>query len=84
MYFKAHVHVHIKHSIHARLYVLFFIRLDDFTNTLSDEICLDFTRSMNKIMFDETVTGNPSMFPFVTLPEPEEKPVPQTGQRVFT
>ena len=58
---------------------LIISRLDGFTSVLSDEICLDFTRSMNKIMFDETVTGNPAMFPFVTLPEPDEKPIPQTG-----
>ena len=57
----------------------FYFRLDGFTDTLSQEISLEFTRSMNKILFDKTVTSTPSLFPFVTLPEPEDRPVPETG-----
>ena len=54
-------------------------RLDESVDILSEEVCLDFTRSMNKILFDKTVTANPVTFPFVTLPEPDERPVPNTG-----
>ena len=54
-------------------------RLDGQTDALTQEVGLDFTRAMNRILFDKTVSSSPATFPFVTLPEPEEVQVPRTG-----
>jgi len=49
------------------------------SEVLCKEVCLEFTRSHNRILFDKTVTSQPDQFPFVTLPEPEPEVVPETG-----
>ena len=54
--------------------------LDGCSSALSKEIQLEFTRTMNRILFDKTVTAQPGAFPFVTLPEPHAEVVPQTGK----
>ena len=46
---------------------------------LSNEIKLDFARAMNKISFDRIVRGLPEKFWYVTLPEPHQEVVPETG-----
>lgn len=59
--------------------MLYTCRLDVHADSLSEEISLDFTRAMNKILFDKTVATNPVTFPFVTIPEQEITPVPYKG-----
>ena len=56
--------------------------LDGCSSALSNEIQLEFTRTMNRILFDKTVTARPGAFPFVTLPEPHVEVVPQTGEYI--
>ena len=56
--------------------------LDGCSSALSKEIRLEFTRTMNRILFDKTVTAQPGAFPFVTLPEPHVEAVPQTGEYI--
>ena len=53
--------------------------LDSCSDALSSELQLDFTRTMNRILFDKTVTTKPGTFPFVTLPDPHIETVPQRG-----
>ena len=53
--------------------------MDAVSEALCKEVCLEYTRSHNKILFDKTVTGQPDVFPYVTLPDPEPEIVPQTG-----
>ena len=55
-------------------------RLDGCSSALSKEIQLEFTRTMNRILFDKTVTSQPGAFPFVTLPEPHVEVIPETGK----
>lgn len=56
--------------------------LDVHIDSLRQEIGLDFTRAMNKIMFDKTIMSNPAAFPFVVLPEPEQTIVPAKGTKL--
>ena len=56
--------------------------LDVHVDSLRQEISLDFTRAMNKIMFDKTIMSNPAAFPFVVLPEPEQTIVPAKGTKL--
>ena len=63
---------------------LILCSLDPHTDSLTEEIGLDFTRAMNKILFDKIVTANPVTFPFVTLPEPEVVAVPDKGMSIHT
>ena len=63
---------------------LILYSLDPHTDSLTEEIGLDFTRAMNKILFDKIVTANPVTFPFVTLPEPEVVAVPDKGMSIHT
>jgi len=53
--------------------------MDAVSEVLCKEVCLEFTRSHNRILFDKTVTSQPDLFPFVTLPDPEPELVPETG-----
>lgn len=53
--------------------------LDGCSSALSKEVQLEFTRSMNRILFDKTVTSQPGTFPFVTLPDPHVEKVPERG-----
>ena len=53
--------------------------LDGCASALSKEVQLEFTRTMNRILFDKTVTAQPGTFPFVTLPDPKVEKVPETG-----
>ena len=55
-------------------------RMDACSENLSKEVSLDFTRSMNQILFDKTVLSEPGTFPFVTLPDPLEEKVLETGE----
>ena len=54
--------------------------LDACSDGLSREVRLDFTRTMNHILFDKTVTSQPGTLPFVTLPDPHAEVVPQRGE----
>ena len=54
--------------------------MDAVCKALCKEMCLEFTRSHNRILFDKTVTAQPDLFPYVTLPDPEPVIVPQTGK----
>ncbi|XP_065895241.1 dynein axonemal heavy chain 1-like isoform X2 [Dysidea avara] len=54
-------------------------QMDAVSEVLCKEVCLEFTRSHNRILFDKTVTAQPDLFPFVTLPDPEPEVVPETG-----
>ncbi len=53
--------------------------LDGYSDALSKEVQLEFTRSMNRILFDKTVTSQPGTFPFVTLPDPHVENIPEKG-----
>ena len=55
-------------------------RMDAVSAALCKEVCLEFTRSHNRILFDKTVTAQPELFPYVTLPDPEPEIVPNTGE----
>ena len=57
--------------------------MDAVSEALCKEVCLEYTRSHNKILFDKTVTAQPDVFPYVTLPDPEPEIVPQTGKLRF-
>ena len=57
-------------------------RLDDYVHVLEKEVNIDFRRSMNKIVFDKTVTNDPETFAFVQLPEKEEEVVPECGKPI--
>ena len=57
--------------------------LDSQSDALLEEIELDFTRAMNRIVFDQTVQSNPATFPFVTLPDPVVVTVPEKGERLI-
>lgn len=63
--------------------ILTYYSLDGCSSALSKEIQLEFTRTMNRILFDKTVTAQPGAFPFVTLPEPHTEVVPQTGECII-
>ena len=54
--------------------------LDRFAEGLSQEVQLEFCRSMNRILFDKTVSSQPGTYPFVTLPDPHVETVPKTGE----
>ena len=41
---------------------------------------IDYCRSMNKIIFDKTVTNDSETFAFVQRPEPEPEQVPERGK----
>jgi hypothetical protein len=62
---------------------LTYFSLDGCSSALSKEIQLEFTRTMNRILFDKTVTAQPGAFPFVTLPEPHAEVIPQTGECIL-
>ena len=55
-------------------------RMDAVSEALCKEVRLEFTRSHNRILFDKTVTAQPDLFSYVTLPDPETEIVPQTGE----
>lgn len=46
---------------------------------LEKEINIDYCWSMNRIIFDKTVSEDPVTFAFVTLPEKEVMQVPEKG-----
>ncbi|KAM6256563.1 LOW QUALITY PROTEIN: dynein axonemal heavy chain 1 [Porphyrio hochstetteri] len=46
---------------------------------LEKEVRLDYERTMNRINFDRVVTSKPQVFSYVTLPDKEEKQVPEKG-----
>ncbi|NXX96308.1 DYH1 protein, partial [Centropus bengalensis] len=46
---------------------------------LEKEVRLDYKRAMNRISFDTAVTSKPQNFFYVTLPDEEEKKVPEKG-----
>lgn len=54
--------------------------MDAFSSSLSKEVRLEFTRTMGRILFDKTVTSQPGAFPFVTLPDPPQEEVRETGE----
>jgi len=54
--------------------------MDAVSEALCKEVCLEFTQSHNRILFDKTVMSQPELFPYVTLPDPEPEVVPETGE----
>ncbi|XP_037242845.1 dynein heavy chain 1, axonemal [Falco rusticolus] len=54
-------------------------RVLDHMCCLEKEVRLDYERTMNRISFDTVVTSKPEMFSYVTLPDKEEKKVPEKG-----
>ncbi len=68
--------------LHTHILSMVYCSLDGCSSALSKEIQLEFTRTMNRILFDKTVTAQPGAFPFVTLPEPHVEVVPQTGEYI--
>ena len=59
---------------------LFSFSFGEKVHILSNEIKLDFARTMNKISFDKTVTNMPQKFWYVTLPEDEKPVIPERGR----
>ena len=55
-------------------------RLEDYLQVLEKEVNIDFCRSMNRIIFDQTVEEDPHTFAFVTKPEKPATEVPEKGQ----
>ncbi|XP_060076356.1 dynein axonemal heavy chain 1-like, partial [Ylistrum balloti] len=53
--------------------------LEDYVQVLEKEVNIDFCRSMNRIIFDQTVEDDPVTFAFITKPEPSVQPVPEKG-----
>ncbi|NWU63519.1 DYH1 protein, partial [Pterocles burchelli] len=54
-------------------------RVLDHMCCLEKEVRLDYERAMNKIIFDRFLTSRPQTFSYVTLPDKEEKKVPEKG-----
>ncbi|NXE09964.1 DYH1 protein, partial [Lophotis ruficrista] len=54
-------------------------RVLDHMCCLEEEVRLDYERTMNRIIFDRVVTSKPQTFSYVTLPDKEEKKVPEKG-----
>lgn len=54
-------------------------RVLDLMCCLEKEVRLDYERTMNRISFDRVVTSKPETFYYVTLPDKEEKKVPEKG-----
>ncbi|XP_050760847.1 dynein axonemal heavy chain 1 [Gymnogyps californianus] len=54
-------------------------RVLDHMCCLEKEVRLDYERTMNRISFDRVVTSKPQTFSYVTLPDKEEKKVPEKG-----
>uniref|UniRef100_G1MWR4 Dynein axonemal heavy chain 1 n=1 Tax=Meleagris gallopavo TaxID=9103 RepID=G1MWR4_MELGA len=46
---------------------------------LLKEVKLDYQRAMNRMIFDRAVTSKPQLFSYVTLPDKEERKVPEKG-----
>uniref|UniRef100_A0A8V1A4F4 Dynein axonemal heavy chain 1 n=1 Tax=Gallus gallus TaxID=9031 RepID=A0A8V1A4F4_CHICK len=46
---------------------------------LEKEVKLDYERAMNRMIFDRAVTSKPQIFSYVTLPDKEERKVPEKG-----
>ena len=57
--------------------------LDNYAQTLEKEVNIDFCRAMNRITFDKIVSGNPTTFSYVTIPEKEVEVVPDRGKDFF-
>ena len=55
-------------------------RLEDYVQMLEKEVNVDFCCSMNRIVFDKTVSDDRVTFAFVTLPEQEITETPERGQ----
>ncbi len=53
--------------------------MDCCVSALSQEVQMEYTRTMGRILFDKTVTSQPGAFPFVTLPDTTEEVVKETG-----
>ena len=81
-YIKYMIFVNYSYYIHSSC-THHVCRMDAVSEALCKEVCLEYTRSHNKILFDKTVTGQPDVFPYVTLPDPEPEIVPQTGKLRF-
>ncbi|XP_078481026.1 dynein axonemal heavy chain 1-like isoform X3 [Ciona intestinalis] len=52
----------------------------DCVSNLEHQVGLEFTRTMNKLVFDKVVSRNPKSFAYVTLPEPEPQYASCTGR----
>ena len=53
--------------------------LDDYVQVLEKEVNIDFCRSMNQIIFDQTVNSDARTYAFVTLPPSTALPPPNFG-----
>ena len=54
--------------------------LEDYVQLLEKEVNIDFCWSMNRIIFDKTVTEDRDTFAFVTLPERDTERAPEKGR----
>ncbi|NXN51379.1 DYH1 protein, partial [Rynchops niger] len=54
-------------------------RVLDYMCCLEKEVRLDYEHTMNRLSFDRVITSKPQMFSYVTLPDKEEKKVPEKG-----
>ncbi|PAA45958.1 hypothetical protein BOX15_Mlig009546g7, partial [Macrostomum lignano] len=54
-------------------------KLDDKIQSLDKEVNFDFSRSMNKIIFNGTIVHHQDQYSYVTVPQSSEEPVPQRG-----
>ena len=53
--------------------------MEDYVQVLEKEVNIDFCRSMNRIIFEKTIDGDPFTFAFVTVPEMLRMEVPEKG-----
>ncbi|NWV36400.1 DYH1 protein, partial [Grantiella picta] len=51
----------------------------DYMGSLEKEVKLEYKHTMNMVSFDRIVASKPQMFSYVTLPDKEEKEVPEKG-----
>ncbi|XP_051667332.1 dynein axonemal heavy chain 1 [Manacus candei] len=53
--------------------------MSDCMCNLEEEVRLEYKHTMNRISFDRVVSSKPEMFSYVTLPDKEEKEIPEKG-----
>ena len=63
--------------------LLFSCSLDDYVQVLEKEVNIDFCRSMNQIIFDQTVHGDARTFAFVSVPRGSDNASPDFGLSSF-
>ena len=69
----------LPHCVNPFPVVSFPCSLEDYVQVLEKEVNIDFCRSMNRIIFDKTVSDDPQTFAFVTVPDAPAEDVPSRG-----